>query len=71
MFFNVVNEFSSMDLSWVLAWLKPSVLVERLFLIPVHTAKNKTEAVIEATQALFNGQRMEKWHHRSQKNFSP
>ena len=71
MFFNVVNEFSSMDLSWVLAWRKPSVLVEWLFLILVHTAKNKTEAAIETTQALFNGQRMEKWHHRSQKNFSP
>ena len=64
MFFNVVNEFSSMDLSWVLALLKPCVLVEQLFLIPVHTAKNKTEAEIEAIQALFNGQRMEKWHHR-------
>ena len=71
MFFNVVTEFSSMDLSWALTWLKPSALLERLFFIPVHAAKSKTEAEIEATQALFNGQRKEKWGHRSQKNFSP
>ena len=35
----------------------------------VHTTKNKTKAEIEATHALFNGQRMEEQEISSQINF--
>lgn len=40
------------------------------FPVRVGAAENKTKAETEAVQALFNGQRMEKWELCSQMNFS-
>ena len=55
----------------VLAWAKTPCLSQRSFFSDrICAANNETYTETETAQALFNGQRMEKWEPSSQINFS-